>query len=707
MPRSWPVILTLLIAAAGGSAAETLPVAYFTRPSDLGRMEISPDGKFLAATSIISGTARLTFIDIEHPETVTDIVAPVGMDFHDFQWISPTRVIYRLGVLQPGLEHTFTTGELRAVDRDGTNPQYVYGCRYLEEEEGGGGARESGLRMSRRLTMPKVQQVAAEEPSPESKDEAKMACGTAELLSTLAGDDRRILAATYPWRDEGGVYRYDADATPSLSSIDTYDGTEQVTERVPLRGAKLLLDDRNRLRFAAGRDEKGAFTIRWREPDGEWKSFVLSDFSLKDFVPVKLAKDGHSALVIARQNNNVRKALWRINLRSEAAEKVYEHSEVDVESVVEDLAGTEIIGLRVETDRPAFHWLQPDHPTAKLYETVRRAFPKQAIEITSVTDDHRRAVVLVQSDVNPGDYYLLDTQTRNAQYLRSARSWVDPAKMRGKESILLKARDGLLLHGYLTRPSAGSEPYPLVVLVRSSPFGEREHWDYDWEAQLLANYGYAVLQVNYRGSGGYGDVFMRAGYREWGGRMQNDLTDATMWAITQGIAQNDNICIFGKAYGGYAAMMGLVREPTLYRCGVGYDGLYDLGLVLAPNDPTVTPAARAYLDEVLGNDPKEVLGRSPLYYTERIQSPILLLTNDQTPLEIEHARRMWTTLNQAGKEAESAMAGSPEVAYTRVLEFLARHLRGGTAPAPLPAPAAAPQPQQPPAEQPKDEQPKN
>jgi dipeptidyl aminopeptidase/acylaminoacyl peptidase len=312
----------------------------------------------------------------------------------------------------------------------------------------------------------------------------------------------------------------------------------------------------------------------------------------------------------------------------------------------------------------------------KLYASLQRAFPGQLVEITSATADLHQAVALVQSDVNPGDYYLVDTQTRNAQYLRPARSWVDPARMHHKEAIELKARDGVSLHGYLTRPRTGKEPYPTVVLPHGGPYGTRDLWRYDWEAQLLAEYGYAVLQVNYRGSGGYGESFMRAGFREWGAKMQDDVTDATRWAISRGIASRDAICIFGTGYGGYAALMGVVRERGLYRCAAAYDGLYDLSLVLARGDTKMPPATRQYLDDILGLDEPTLQARSPVHSVDKIDAPLLIMAaGNPSQVEYRHAGLMEAALKSAGKPVETALIEEREEVYKRLLEFLSRHLR--------------------------------
>src|ERR1044071_1059625 len=154
-----------------------------------------------------------------------------------------------------------------------------------------------------------------------------------------------------------------------------------------------------------------------------------------------------------------------------------------------------------------------------------------------------------------------------------------------KRVIELTARDGLKLHGYVTAPD-GKGPFPTVVVPHDDPRGRDTH-AFDSEVQLLANRGYAVVQINYRGSSGYGAQFAAAGNGEWGARMQDDVTDATLWAIGQGIAQEGRICIFGKGYGGYAAFTGVVREPKLYRCAIGLGGYYDLGLLVEQLDASL------------------------------------------------------------------------------------------------------------------------
>jgi dipeptidyl aminopeptidase/acylaminoacyl peptidase len=297
--------------------------------------------------------------------------------------------------------------------------------------------------------------------------------------------------------------------------------------------------------------------------------------------------------------------------------------------------------------------------------------------------------VFVYSDKNPGDYYLFDTQQKKANFLRSTRSWIDIEQMRPMQPIDLVARDGLKLHGYLTQP-ADECPHPLVVLPHGGPHGVRDVWGFDWEVQLLASRGYAVLQINFRGSDGYGMDFEAAGYRQWGASMQDDLTDATRWAIEQGVTTAERICIYGASYGGYAAMMGAAREPRLYRCAIGYVGVYDLQLMYESGDIPDSRSGIAYLNRVLGDDQADLRARSPVHLASQIEVPVLLIHGKEDwRADYKQAKRMKAALDAQDKSVDW-MALSREghgvydeetrrEVYERILTFLDRHLSKGMA----------------------------
>jgi dipeptidyl aminopeptidase/acylaminoacyl peptidase len=191
------------------------------------------------------------------------------------------------------------------------------------------------------------------------------------------------------------------------------------------------------------------------------------------------------------------------------------------------------------------------------------------------------------------------------------------------------------------------------VFVHGGPYHVRDSWEFDPYVQALASRGYAVLQVNFRGSGDYGSDFTKAGYREWGGKMQDDVTDATRWAIAQGIADPKRVCIFGGSYGGYAALEGAVKEPELYRCTIGYVGVYDLRLMYTRGDIPQSSSGDNYLKQVLGEDSNQLWDRSPVAHADRIKARVMLIVGGQDwrvpPVQGESMR---SALNKAHIEHE-------------------------------------------------------
>jgi dipeptidyl aminopeptidase/acylaminoacyl peptidase len=329
-------------------------------------------------------------------------------------------------------------------------------------------------------------------------------------------------------------------------------------------------------------------------------------------------------------------------------------------------------------------------PEARLQKSLEAAFAGSSVTVTSQTKDGRTALVRVSSDRNPGDYYLFDTVTKKADFLLANRDWLDPDALHPMQAISFKARDGLAIHGYLTRPNGtAGQRLPLVVLPHGGPFGERDYWRFDEEAQLLASAGYAVLQVNFRGSGGYGRAFEHAGAREWGETMQDDLTDATRWAIAQGHADASKVCLYGASYGAYASLMGAAKEPDLYRCSAGYVGVYDLPMMHTEGDTQEYASGESFIQQWIG--PRaEIAAVSPTRMAERIKVPVFLAAGGEdrrTP--IQHSRMMEQALRKAGTQVETLYYDTEghgffrpdhrREFYVRLLDFLSRSLGGAKA----------------------------
>lgn len=650
-----------LLAVVSATTAETtgstqLPIEDFTRHDDFGTMKISPDGKFVALTTGKLGREFLAFIDLANRKVSSGVRAPERFEIDDFYWASPTRIVYFIAERQPGLKQPVPTGEIFGIDRDGSKHRLLYGYRAGEDMAGTNVGK-------RRDTY-----------------------ATPVIISTLKDDDSHILIAEHPWVLRGNAWRLDRDAAPRIATLNVFNGRVKMLERAPLRGASVLADRDDNVRFASGLNDEMRFAVSWKpEVDAPWTAFELPGFREESLEPQRFSSGNDSVIFTAVGENESLSALYRLNLKSREVEKLYNFESVDINNVVTDFADRDVIGVRGHVDRPQYHWIDPNDPAARLHGALERAFAGQSVIVTSTSDDGSVAIVYVYSDTSPGDYYWFDTKTKKADFLRSARSWIDPRQMRPMEPITITARDGLKLRGYLTRP-AGEGAHPLVVLPHGGPHGIRDVWGFDWEVQLLANRGYAVLQLNYRGSAGYGMDFEYAGYRQWGKSMQDDVTDATKWAIEQGITKPDRICIYGASYGGYAALMGVIREPKLYRCAIGYVGVYDLELMYESGDIPDSRSGVAYLNRVLGDDRADLRSRSPVHLARDIEVPVLLIHGKEDwRADYKQAKRMRSALEDNKKQLEW-MSLSREghgvydeetrrEVYDRIIKFLDKQLK--------------------------------
>lgn len=658
--RPTGMLAALLLLAAGpwtAPVAEELPVEYFVRHADYKNIKTSPDGEYVAATALREGKTVLAFIK-RGSDKIEAAVEPSG-DGHisQFRWISDERVLYRVAELRGTIDTPVPTGELYGIDRDGDNHEIIYGYR--------AGNSPAGSRIQGREST----------------------FGHAEILHELPDDDEHILILEYPWETRGLGYAATPDAIVTVTRLDVYDGDKKELEKLPFRGASALADHEGRVRFAVGPRVAGGVKAAFREPGSEeWHDFHLPGIDDTTITPLSFGPDNEKVYIAAVPDDGGTRALFSVDPDAGDMKRLFRHEEVDLTGFMRGIENDRLVAVRTVPGKPEYHYLEGmENETVRMHRGLRQAFPGKDVRLTSHTKDGSEVIVHVSSDRDPGRFYFFNAQTNHAQPLMGNRSWVDPSKMRPMQPISLTARDGTTLHGYLTLPEGADGPVPLVVMPHGGPHGIRDFWGFDFQVQLLANRGYGVLQVNYRGSGGYGKNFEEAGHGEWGAAMQDDLTDATRWAIEQGHTEAGRICIFGASYGGYAALMGAAREPGLYECAIGYVGVYDLPMMFEEGDIPDNRFGRSYLKRVLGNDEKALKKRSPAFQAGRIEAEVFLAAGGKDPrAPIEQSERMREALEEAGKDVRWLAFGGEghgffqvdhrEKFYGQVLDFLDTHI---------------------------------
>jgi dipeptidyl aminopeptidase/acylaminoacyl peptidase len=364
--------------------------------------------------------------------------------------------------------------------------------------------------------------------------------------------------------------------------------------------------------------------------------------------------DFDNELLFASSNiNRDKAAIVRVDPATAKEESViFQHPEVDVSGLAwsrKRKVYTEVQFVTSKRERKFF-----DAEMEGIQKDLERQLPGYEVDLQNGNKDENIFVVAAWSDRTMGTRYLYDVASKKLTKLAEIAPWLPEGDLAEMKPITYKARDGLTIHGYLTLPRGGGKNLPLIVNPHGGPWA-RDAWGYDAEVQFLANRGYAVLQINFRGSTGYGRAFWEASFKQWGKKMQDDVTDGVKYAIAQGIADPKRICIYGGSYGGYCTLAGLAFTPELYACGVDYVGVSNLFTFLK----TVPPYWRPMLDmfyEMVGNpetDKALLAEASPVLHADNIRVPLLIAQGAQDPrVNVDESDQMVAALKKHGIPVE-------------------------------------------------------
>jgi dipeptidyl aminopeptidase/acylaminoacyl peptidase len=652
--RNLAAALALAIAPCVANAAG-VDVDAFTRNDQFQEIKLSPNGEYLAATVPFDDRTVLVVLDRASNKVLGKFQLGADTAIASFDWVNPTRVLIGAAERFGALDEPKPTGELFAMDASGGKTDILVGQRVKAN-------------IGSHIGTKKADMLAA------------------FLVDDLPNDDKNVLISTSTF---GG------EPFTKVERMNVYSGQRQVIARAPVRKAQFVTDTQGAVRFAVGSDTDNFSKLYYRENDAaEWK--LVNDERSSHVVqqPIGFAADGRTAYLWSEQAKGP-DVILAYDATTGKSTTVLSDPDMSPAGILRH-PGTSIpVGALYIDGKPRMRFFDEDSADARLFRSLGSAFGDGAAVITSATSDGRLDLVKTFADRNPGDYYLFDSMAKKADHVVSSAQWIDPAAMAPMAAIQFQSRDGLAIKGYLTVPKGASgKNMPMVVLPHGGPFDSRDNWQYTPEVQLLASAGYAVLQVNFRGSDNRGRWFAQAGARQWGGTMQDDVTDATRWAIQQGVADPSRICIYGSSYGAYAALEGVAKEPGLYKCAAGYVGVYDLPMIFSEGDTRELASGRTYLHDWIG-EPSQVGAVSPVNQADRIKVPVFLAAGrEDERAPVGHTERMESALKRAGVPVESLYFDGeghgfykPEHRrefYVRLLAFLSRSLGGATA-----APATA------------------
>ena len=391
-----------------------------------------------------------------------------------------------------------------------------------------------------------------------------------------------------------------------------------------------MTDHDGKLRIAITSDGVNTSLLHRDSELDPFKSILTTDF--KEGVSPLFFTFDNKNLYVASNRGRDKTAIYEFNIeKASEGNLIFEHEEVDVSSLTFSKKRKVLTGVSytvAKTKRVFFDdWRQ------NIQDMLELKLPGYEVGITSLSDDETRAIVVTYSDKSRGTYYIYDVDDEKLTELGKISPWLNEDQMADMQPIKYTSRDGLTIHGYLTIPKGSSgKNLPVVVNPHGGPWA-RDSWGYNSQVQFLANRGFAVFQMNFRGSTGYGRKFWEISFKEWGKSMQDDITDGVKWLIEQGIADPDRIAIYGASYGGYATLAGLTFTPDLYACGVDYVGVSNI-FTLLETLPPYWELGRQMMYEMIGNPEteKEILeAASPIFHVDSIRVPLFVAQGANDP----------------------------------------------------------------------------
>jgi dienelactone hydrolase len=477
----------------------------------------------------------------------------------------------------------------------------------------------------------------------------------ANIVDELHGDPDRIVVAGFFADNVDNAAFFGGDAMVARINVRNKARSPVFEFKELDRTARLIADNAGAFRIRGrlvGKD------IVWehRIDDGhEFRQIARHPFHgyAENWQPFRFAADNVTLWMISREDHD-RGALYAFNTRTlEKGAPLFVPPEGEIDDIVTTPDNRKLLGVVYESEQRHYHWFDPARAALQL--KLENTFAGTDVRVTSESDDENVRLIWVGYDREPGTYFLFDQKAGSLALFKRTRD-IDPAALQPRKPVAYRARDGLEIHGYLTLPAgAQAKRVPLIIHPHGGPFGIRDVWGWDAEAQFLASRGYAVLQPNYRGSGGYGRDFINRGRCQWGRAMQDDLSDGVKWASEQGIADPKRVAIYGASYGGYATLAGVTLTPDLYCCGVNYVGAADLEITFhnRGEDAYLRAGDFSYQQEWVGPTAEYRAQTSPVNFVQNIRVPTLHAYGEKDPrVKIDHWERLEPLLKKYNKPYE-------------------------------------------------------
>ena len=662
----WRTLMWLVAASTFNSmaAAATLPpIADFWRPPQYASPQVSPNGQYLAVLTPVKGRMNVTVIDLAGRKAKL----LTGFDDYDvieLHWVGNERLVYSLGLLNsPTGPGQFDGGGFFMVARDGSESRQL--SQTIRQLRSSNSAIYRGL----------------------------------QYLDEVPGSDEEVYAQS---RER------------SIESLDVYrvnvrNGRKTlVTETRPGRVVDWTLDRRQlpRVAISSVKDTRVQVVSYRADERDEWHELWRFDLAKGPATYPLYFDDDNQTLLVASDEGRDTMAVFRYDPRTKTrGELIAQHPRYDIGTNEQgeqvgrlriDRKTRKVVGITVEGARRETVWLDADYE--RIQRTLDAALPG-TINDFERTPDGRRLLVSSYSDRRPVRLYLFDEDKRTLEELFASRPWLGPDQRVEMKPVFYRTRDGLEMLAYvmLPRDRREGEKLPTVVHIHGGPTVRADTWGFGTfgsiEGQLLASRGYAVVVPNFRITPGFGAKVYYSGFRQMGRKMQEDIEDVTDWAVKEGFADPERICLSGASYGGYATLMGLAKTPDKYKCGIAGLAVTDLRMFMtsAVGDIANSEEAVSFWKAMAGDpdkDAAEMDAVSPAHLADRVKAPVLMYSGaDDIRVPLEQTQKMRGALESRGRKVRWIVKNDEGHGYgrlennvdlyTQVLEFLDQNIGTG------------------------------
>lgn len=636
----------LLAFASATATAQQVAIDDLARRSEVNEVSLSPTGEYVALavptadgmeTQLqilkLDGSGDTQVLRLARQQHVTGII-----------WTGDEQLVVSRAKMEPLLARPYSLGELLTSDVRGDKQEMLFG--YVPD---------NGNKRGRR------------------KDE-----GFASIARVLNSEPGHALVEFECWN-------CGEDPDTVIFKVDTTTGERKEVERADGL-ASFAFDQTGEARLRTSWDDNDDPVLYYRPAKGaDWAPLPKS-IAGRQLYGARFDTDNNTVYALVSDKGEPAQ-LYRIDLAAGTRTKLAGRDDIAVSYLM--YAGRDGMPFAAVYDAasPTIQYVDPKSEWAQLHAGLLKSFPGQMLTLNSFSRDGNKVLFGVWSDRNPGSYYVYDRAAKRASKIVDFSPWLKPERLAQARPLEFKARDGSKLFGFYTAP-AGNGPRPLIVMPHGGPFGPYDQWGYDSDAQFFASRGYGVLQVNFRGSGGRGETFQRAAWKQWGGLIQDDIADGVKYAIGAGLADASRICIYGASFGGYSALMNPIRNPGMYKCAIGYVGVYDLELLRKTDGTTHSKRGRRFLDRQVGTEEAMLQATSPAQQVAKIGVPVMLVHGSaDATAKFDQYRAMERALKAAGHPYETMVVEGeghgfykPEnraELYRRMEAFLHKHLDAG------------------------------